>query len=152
MLSLLGQGGDPAVLAGGSPIGMDDALRLAADAPEWVRVLTDPVTGMVLTVDSYRPSKRLRRYLRLRDGRCRFPVCNRAPQHTEIDHTFAWEFGGKSKPENLECLCKPDHRLKHHSSWKVKQVAPGVLEWTSPLGQVITDLPDNDIPGSTAPF
>jgi hypothetical protein len=78
-LTLLGQGGDPAVLAGGTPIGMDDALRLAADAPEWVRVLTDPVSGMVLNVDRYRPSKRLRRFLRMRDGRCRFPTCNRAP-------------------------------------------------------------------------
>ncbi|WP_346233443.1 HNH endonuclease signature motif containing protein [Parafrigoribacterium mesophilum] len=152
VLSLLGQGKVPAVLAGHGPIGMDDALRLAADAPEWVRVLTDPVAGMVLTVDKYRPSKRLRRFLQVRDGRCRYPVCNRAPQRTEIDHTFAWEFGGKTTPENLECLCKGDHTLKHHSAWTVRQVAPGILEWTSPLGQIITDLPDNDIPGNIPPF
>jgi hypothetical protein len=152
VLSLLGQSKDPAVLAGHGPIGMDDALRLAADAPEWVRVLTDPVAGMVLTVDKYRPSKRLRRFLQVRDGRCRYPVCNRAPQRTEIDHTFAWEFGGKTTPENLECLCKSDHTLKHHSPWTVRQVAPGILEWTSPLGQIITDLPDSDIPGNIPPF
>ena len=79
VLSLLGrpavEGGqpDPAMLAGYGPIGLDDALALAADAPQWVRVLTHPVTGMVLTVDTYRPSKKLKRFLRLRDGRCRFP-------------------------------------------------------------------------------
>ncbi len=162
VMSLLGQPAvagsrlDPPVLAGAGPIGMDDARRLAADAPELVRILTHPVTGMVLTVDTYRPSKRLRRFLRMRDGRCRFPVCNRAPRRCDIDHTLAWEYGGKTTPENLECLCPGDHTLKHHSPWTVRQLAPGILEWTSPLGQVITDQPDSDIPGSTtgstAPF
>jgi hypothetical protein len=152
LLSPPSQGGDPAMLAGHGPIGMDDALRLAADAPEWVRVLTHPVTGMVLNVDRYRPSKRLRKFLHIRDGRCRFPVCNRAPRRTEIDHTFDWHYGGKTTPENLECLCKAEHGLKHHSPWTVKQVAPGVLDLTIPLGQVISDLPDSDFPGSTSPF
>ena len=41
------------MLAGYGPIGIDDALDLAAAAPQWVRVLTHPVTGMVLTVDTY---------------------------------------------------------------------------------------------------
>jgi hypothetical protein len=49
-------------------------------------------------------------------------------------------------------LCKAEHLLKHHSAWKLRQLAPGVLEWTSPLGQIITDQPDTDIPGATAPF
>ena len=70
-----------------------------------------------------------------RDGRCRFPTCNRPPGRTEIDHTFDWDYGGKTRPDNLECLCKGEHLLKHHSAWKVRQVSPGVLEWTSPLGQ-----------------
>jgi hypothetical protein len=158
VLSLLGQpavdGGqlDPAVLAGHGPIGMDDALALAADAPELIRILTHPITGMVLTVDSYRPSKKLKRFLRIRDGRCRFPTCNRPPRRTEIDHTHDWDYGGKTQPDNLECLCKGDHLLKHHTAWKVRQISPGVLEWTSPLGQIITDQPDTDIPGATAPF
>jgi hypothetical protein len=143
---------DPAMLAGYGPIGMDDALGLAADAPQWVRVLTHPVTGMVLTVDTYRPSKKLRHFLRIRDGRCRFPTCNRPPRRTEIDHTHDWDYGGKTRPDNLECLCKAEHLLKHHSAWKLRQISPGVLEWTSPLGQIITDQPDTDIPGATTPF
>ena len=39
---------DPAMLAGYGPIGMDDALALAAEAPELIRILTHPITGMVL--------------------------------------------------------------------------------------------------------
>jgi hypothetical protein len=158
VLSLLGQPAvedaqpDPAMLLGHGPIGLDDARVLAADAPELVRILTHPITGMVLNVDTYRPSSKLRRFLRTRDGRCRFPVCNRNPRRTDIDHTFDWDYGGKTAPDNLECLCRGDHTLKHHSAWTVRQISPGVLEWTSPLGQIITDLPDGDIPGSTAPF
>jgi hypothetical protein len=143
---------DPAMLAGHGPIGLDDALDLAAEAPQWVRVLTHPITGMVLTVDTYRPSKKLKRFLRLRDGRCRFPTCTRPPGRTEIDHTHDWDYGGKTRPDNLECLCKGEHLLKHHSAWKLRQLSPGILEWTSPLGQIITDQPDTDIPGATAPF
>ena len=153
-LALLGQSADAALIPGQGPIGLDDACRLAADAPGLVRILTHPVTGMVLSVDTYRPSTRLRNYLHARDGRCRFPVCNRSPKRTEIDHTFDWEYGGKTRPDNLECLCKGDHLLKHQTDWTVRQKAPGILEWTSPLGRVITDFPDADIPGSTldAPF
>jgi hypothetical protein len=158
VLSLLGQPAvdganpDPAVLAGHGPIGMDDALALAAGAPELIRILTHPITGMVLNVDNYRPSKKLRRFLRIRDGRCRFPVCNRNPRRTDIDHTYDWDYGGKTTPDNLECLCRGEHLLKHHTAWTVRQISPGVLEWTSPLGQIITDLPDTDIPGAAAPF
>ncbi|HUG50954.1 MAG TPA: DUF222 domain-containing protein [Terrimesophilobacter sp.] len=149
VLSLLGKSPDAALIPGQGPIGLDEARRLAAGAPQWIRILTHPVTGMVLAVDTYRPSKRLRNYLHARDGRCRFPVCNRGPKRTEIDHTFDWEHGGKTTPDNLECLCKGDHLLKHHTDWTVRQKAPGILEWTSPMGRIITDYPDSDIPGST---
>jgi hypothetical protein len=154
VLSLLGGSVDPAILPGQGPIGMDDACRLAAGAPELIRILTHPVTGMVQAVDAYRPSRRLRRYLEARDGRCRFPTCNRNPKRTEIDHTVDWHYGGETSPANLECLCKGDHLLKHQTPWRVRQLSPGVLEWTSPQGRTITDHPNQDIPGSTiaAPF
>ncbi|HEY9476848.1 MAG TPA: HNH endonuclease signature motif containing protein, partial [Microbacteriaceae bacterium] len=67
-------------------------------------------------------------------------------------HTHDWDYGGKTRPDNLECLCKGEHLLKHHSAWKLRQLSPGILEWTSPLGQIITDQPDTDIPGATIPF
>ena len=38
-----------------------------------VRILTHPVTGMVLAGDTYRPSEKLRNFLHARDRRCRFP-------------------------------------------------------------------------------
>jgi hypothetical protein len=145
MLTLLGKAEEPATIAGRGPIGIDDALRLAAGAPSLIRLLTDPVSEQVLAVDTYRPSRKLRRFIRGRDRRCRCPVCTRAASRGDIDHTLAWEHDGKTKAENLALLCPGCHTLKHLPGWSVKQISPGVLEWTSPHGIVATDYPDTPI-------
>lgn len=136
-LTLLGKGNAPATLTGRGPIDLDTALRLASAAPEFIRVLTDPVTDIVISADTYRPSASLRRYLAARDQHCQFPTCNRNTRWCDLDHTVAWEHGGKSIPDNLAHLCRAHHVLKHHSRWKVRQSAPGVLEWTTPHGEVV---------------
>ena len=141
-LTLLGQGDEPATLAGQGPIGLAEAKLLAARAPTLVRILTHPVTGLVLSVDTYRPSEKLRRFLRIRDGRCRFPGCTRPANRCDLDHTIAAEHGGPTTADNLAHLCRGDHTLKHHGGWRVRQTEPGVLEWTSPNGLIHTDRPD----------
>jgi hypothetical protein len=145
MLTLLGTGDEPATVAGAGPIGAQDALRLAGDAPAWVRILTHPVTEQLLAVDTYRPSAPLRRFLRARDGRCRCPSCLRAAIWSDIDHTLAREHDGPTQADNLACLCEGHHTLKHFPGWTVKQISPGVLEWTSPHGVIATDYPDTPI-------
>ncbi len=137
-LTLLGDSNEPATLTGRGPIDLDTAIRLASMVPEFTRVLTHPVTGMVVAADTYRPSASLRRYLAARDQHCQFPTCNRDARWCDIDHTVAWEDGGKSVPGNLSHLCRGHHTLKHHARWKVVQTAPGVLEWTTPHGEVVT--------------
>jgi hypothetical protein len=136
-LTLLGRDDEPATLLGRGPIDLGTACRLAGLAPELVRVLTDPVTDLVVTADTYRPTASLRRYLEQRDKHCQFPVCNRDARYADIDHTIPWEEGGRTVPGNLAVMCRGHHTLKHHSQWTVRQISPGVLEWTSPLGHVI---------------
>jgi surface antigen len=136
-LSLPGVDDEPATIAGTGPIDLETAKRLAADADHWVRVITHPVTGAVIAADTYRPNEQLKRLVWARDGRCQFPNCNQPPRRCDLDHTLDWQFGGRTRPENLACLCRGHHTLKHHGGWKVRQTAPGVLEWTSPLGRVV---------------
>jgi hypothetical protein len=136
-LTLLGLDDEPATLAGRGPIDLDTACRLASGAPEFLRILTDPVSDLIITADSYRPSASLRRYLEARDRHCQFPSCNRDARYCDLDHTMAWQDGGKTVPENLAALCRGHHTIKHHGRWKVRQLSPGVLEWTSPLGSVV---------------
>lgn len=139
--TLIEGGDDPAELAGSGPIDADTARRLAGAAIGWERLLTDPVTGCVLSVDRYRPSEQLRRTLRARDEHCRFPGCRRGVWRCEVDHTIAREHDGPTELCNLAHLCRSHHVLKHHSAWRVRQLGGGILEWTSPLGRVYPDVP-----------
>lgn len=143
-LTLLGgddAAAEPAQLVGRGPIDPRTARRLAGGATGWDRVLTHPVTGVVLAVDRYRPSEQLRRSLRVRDEHCRFPGCRQPTHRCDIDHTIAREHDGPTKIRNLAHLCRRHHVLKHNSAWRVSQREDGVLEWTSPTGRVYPDLP-----------
>lgn len=55
-LTLLGADDGPADLVGRSPIDAETARCLAAGAPSWARVLTDPIDQVVLTVDRSCPA------------------------------------------------------------------------------------------------
>jgi hypothetical protein len=144
-LALLGEGDEPAGILGGGPIGLSDARRLAANAPSVVRIIIDPVTDEVLATDNYRPGRKLRRYLRMRDGRCRFPSCNRSPWRCDIDHTIPYSEGGQTEAGNLAHLCKRHHTIKHLPGWSVRQISPGLLEWVTPHGIVAADRPDRPV-------
>ncbi len=136
VLTLLGSGTEPAVLEGYGPIDLDTARELAADAPGFVRVLTHPETGAVLSLgrDRYPVPPDLRAWLRLRDETCRAPGCGTAARHCDLDHTTAWEENGLSNHDNLAHLCPKHHDQKHHTRWSVEHHTDGDLEWTSPTG------------------
>ncbi|QEW00361.1 DUF222 domain-containing protein [Microbacterium caowuchunii] len=140
-LVLAGTSDDPAELDGRSPIDADTARRLAGGCTGWDRILTHPVTGDVLRTDRYRPTDAMKRYLRARDKHCRFPGCRMPAVRSDEDHTLDYAFGGQTTVENLGHLCKRHHTLKHATPWTVRQLAGGVLEWTSPLGQIYSDDP-----------
>ncbi|SBS74150.1 HNH endonuclease signature motif containing protein [uncultured Microbacterium sp.] len=127
---------EPCDLVGRSPIDADTARRLAGDAPTWERLVSDPVKGTVLAVDSYRVPMPMRRYLQARDQHCRFPGCRMAAIRCEIDHTHDAALGGKTETRNLGCLCQRHHSMKQFTAWRVRQLTGGVLEWTSPLGTI----------------
>ncbi len=132
VLTLAGVDDDPALLDGQSPIDAATARALAASAPCWQRVMIHPITHEPLRLDTYRPSKRLRRLLDARDQHCRWPGCRRKARRSDIDHTIAFSDGGTTCAGNLEVLCQHHHTLKHASPWQVVQLGGGTLEFTSP--------------------
>ncbi|SJM47983.1 HNH endonuclease signature motif containing protein [Agrococcus casei] len=133
-------GAQQAETAGGALIDTATALRLAGGAPSWVRLFTDPASGVAVTADVYQPTASLRRLIVARDQTCRFVGCSRAAMHCDVDHTQAWEDGGRTVADNLEVLCRHHHTLKHrlgpNRGWRVQQLPNGTLEWTSPDGTV----------------
>lgn len=127
VMTLLGLSDEPGDLAGHGPIDAHTARRLAAQAPSFLRILTHPETGAVLSVgrDRYAVPADLRSWLRLRDETCRFPGCSRRAQRCDIDHVKDWAHGGTTDHDNLIHLCRKHHRLKHTTGWTVSTRPPG---------------------------
>lgn len=143
-LSLVDQndGAAPALLDGMMPMSATEAKHLAAGVSSLQRILTHPVTGQVTAVDTYQPDRALRRFLHIRDRTCRHPGCVRPATRSEIDHTTPFSEGGKTNTKNLACLCLAHHTQKHEKPWTVTNLGDGVLEWRTPLGQIVRTEPE----------
>jgi hypothetical protein len=135
----------PAELVGYGPIDDDTARLLAGAAKGWDRLIADPFTGAPLQVDRYQPSEHLHRVLRIRDEHCRFPGCRQPVWRCDLDHTRDAALGGPTQDDNLENLCRGHHVVKHQTRWRVRQLAGGVLEWTSPTGRIYEDHPSPQV-------
>jgi hypothetical protein len=139
VLSLLGHTEEPATLDGYGPIPPSMARRLVADGGgSFLRVLVDPRDGAPLEIGrtSYRLTKPMRQWLRLRDARCTFPNCNNHSLDNDADHILAWSDGGGTGVANLGQPCPKHHRLKHSTAWRpvgaTRESPPG---WISPTGR-----------------
>lgn len=138
-------------LVGYGPIDTDTARELAVSASHWEDTRVHPDTGVVLSVDRYRPSAEMRRLLGARDQTCRFPGC-RVPVHRcDFDHTVDAAEGGETSTQNLSALCRGHHTLKHHTDWQVEQISGGVLRWMSPTGRQHDTRPPDTRPPKRVP-
>ncbi|UUL75882.1 HNH endonuclease [Pseudarthrobacter sp. Fe7] len=139
VFSLLGLTDEPAVLDGFGPIPASMARKLIADgADSFYRVIVDPRDGAPLEIGrtNYRLTETIKRWIRMRDGKCTFPGCSNRTPDNDTDHLTAWEHGGTTNVSNLAQLCPKHHRLKHNSQWipdpATRNEPPG---WTSPTGR-----------------
>lgn len=118
-------------------------LSMAADLGVSItRMLIDPDTGTTLETKAtgYRPPAGIARLVRLRDGTCRFPNCNRRADRCDIDHVVPWP-AGPTEARNLICLCRHHHRLKHATAWRPELLEDGRVVWTDPYGQEWVSTP-----------
>ncbi len=132
-----------AELEGYGPIPIEVALKIAKDAPSFLKVLTDPWTGAAIDVakEKYRPSKALRDLLRWRDIQCRFPGCNKLAEESETDHIDGWAKGGHTSRTNTQLLCKRHQLFKHALGWEVIYKPDGSVQWRTPNGMVCLEVP-----------
>ena len=79
---------DLPVVEGIGPIPVSIARELCGGDASWMRVLTHPETGMVLSVgrDQYPPPAPLRRLVKWRADRCMGPGCGMPASRCQIDH------------------------------------------------------------------
>lgn len=151
VFSLLGLTDEPAEVDGLGPVPPSMARRLVANgANSFYRVLVDPRDGAPLEIGhtNYRLPEAIKRWLKMRDGRCTFPGCSNHSLDNDVDHLTAWQHGGTTGVSNLGQVCPKHHRLKHRSTWTptpaTKGESPG---WLSPTGRYYpAEYPDREPP------
>lgn len=140
----------PATVEGVGPIPLTRAKELCGGEDGWMRILTHPETGMVLSVGrtKYRAPESLRQLARWRAGRCMGPGCGIPADRCDIDHTLAFADGGETSLHNHAPLCGGHHTVKHHGRWDVRQVpgSGGAVQWTSPTGRRYVLQPERPMP------
>ncbi|MGP3535800.1 DUF222 domain-containing protein [Microbacterium sp. RD1] len=139
VLTAAGKSDRGASIDGTTPVDADTARQLMAHCPGWDRILTHPVTGVVLAVDRYRAGHHMDRFLAARDIHCRFPGCRMPARLCDHDHNRDWALGGGTDVCNLACLCKRHHTLKTETEWTARQEPDGTIRWTTPLGREHVD-------------
>ena len=117
-----------AMLRAPCPTTLDPFLARASEA-----MRDDPVIRE-LSTDSYRPGRRLARYVETRDRTCVFPGCRRPAARSDKDHRCPWP-GGRTSAENLQCLCRHHHRAKQ-AVFTVVRERDGTLAWITRGGWV----------------
>ena len=142
LTTLLGLSEESGDLAGHGRIPADMGRQLAQLATSWLLVLTDEQGQAIAAARKMRiPPAWLKRLIRVRDRHCRFPGCRRAAQYCEIDHVIAWEDGGLTVPENLQCLCKVHHAAKTAGHIHAEAGPNGAIAWTTRTGHRKTTIP-----------
>jgi hypothetical protein len=89
----------------------------------------------------YHPSRKLAHLIRARSARCTAPGCGRPAARCDLDHTHAWDEGGRTCECNLAPLCRHHHRCKQAEGWRLDQPEPGVLVWRTPSGRTYATGP-----------
>ena len=107
----------------------------------WPR-MPQPACAHTAACAGYRPPPRLREYIAARDLTCRFLRCRQPAWRGDLDHTIAFDDGGRTCRCNLGGLCRTHHILKHHPDWKLRQITPGIFAWTTPACRTYTATPD----------
>ncbi|WP_440313041.1 DUF222 domain-containing protein [Leucobacter chromiireducens] len=134
-----------AELIGSGPVDPDQIRGYAGHADFWEKVTVSGESGDVLSVDRYRPSAQMRRFLGARDLHCRFPGCRVPVNRCDIDHTIPAADGGTTSTDNLAHLCRGHHTMKHNSDWDHRLLPDGTMRWRSPTGRVYDDEPPSRV-------
>jgi len=147
------------LINGEQPIDAATAQQILLDQGAFTRVVTDPVTGVILDMD--RRSRTVTpaqfAWLVLQHGLCTRDGCTRLAIDADIDH-FCMYHGkrrGRTNITNLQPFCDPDHTVKdvtliqHHRrhDLSVQLQFPSGHRTNQATRQRLRDIfPDNDPP------
>jgi hypothetical protein len=97
--------------------------------------LRDPETVRLLNPRRRAPGAALRREVTSAIKTCVGSGCRAPARSGDIDHLTDHDKGGLTVEENLDPVCRHDHRVKTEAGWQLRRVAD-TFEWTTRLGHV----------------
>lgn len=135
------EGGRGADTLDGHHIGPAGTDQLLCDCL-LARVVTDPITGLVLDLDRSRRVVSAAQWsaLALRDRGCSFPGCAAPPDECQAHHIVHWRRNGLTNLDNLTLACHHHHTLVHDGGWDVTMTAMGP-RWLRPDGSTVDGRP-----------
>jgi hypothetical protein len=87
------------------------------------------------------PGRKLRHLADIRHDTCTSPICRRPAKQSDFEHNVPFDAGGRTCLCNGGPKCRHDHRLKQDPRWKVEQLTPAVIRWTTPTGRQFSTEP-----------
>jgi len=127
-----------AMVPGETPLDDATARQLLLDAGAFTRVITDPVTGVILDMDrrSRKATAAQRAWLALQHGTCLRDGCDRLAMDAQIDHWCQFH-GPKRGPTNIANLgpeCDPDHVIKDFTKIRHRRRRDHSIQLEFPTG------------------
>ena len=119
----------------GGSVAVETARRLGCDGALLGVVEGDKGEPLAVGRRTRAVPPAIRRALRVRDGGCRFPGCDRS-RFTHAHHIKHWADGGETRLDNLVTLCSQHHRLVHEGGYGVC-VKEGEIRFARPDGREI---------------
>jgi hypothetical protein len=120
-------------LEGETAISSETARRLACDSSV-VPIVERGGAPLGVGRKTRRIPPALARALRVRDGGCRFPGCDRR-RFADAHHIHHWAKGGEADKDNLLLLCRHHHRLVHEGGFSVERLPDGRVRFRLPNGR-----------------
>jgi hypothetical protein len=123
VMGLTGAPGGDLEFAGAVPAAV--VQRLACDATIR-RVLLGPASAVIDVGRALRvASGAARAALRVRDGGCVWPGCDRPASWTNAHHVVHWGHGGVTDLDNLVLICYRHHWSVHEGGWQLVKTDGG---------------------------
>jgi hypothetical protein len=130
--------GDIAHIEDGPDVSAATSKRICCDTS--VSTITEDEKGEPLSIG--RKSRvippAMRRALKARDRRCRFPGCTHR-HFIDGHHIQHWSEGGETSLDNLVQLCRHHHRLVHEGGFVCRKNDANQIEFRTPAGAIIPE-------------